>query len=164
MGEEKPVLRYTDNMWEDCKNGVWTVECGCWQEFENRIQEYKQYAYVWRGQSSVKPLLPTIYRGQKTPDDKKIEQHLNRFRNMPAVDALRQFLEDSRKNRLKAFTDALSEYRNMTSPGADPNGLKENSEKNFIDDIYWAIGQHHGLTTPLLDWTRDPYKALFIAF
>ena len=73
MDEKYPALRYSDNMWEDRKNGVWTVECDSWKEFENKIKEYKEYKYFWRGQSCEKPLLPTIYRGHN-PDDKSIRE------------------------------------------------------------------------------------------
>lgn len=164
MDEKYPALRYSDNMWEDCKNGVWTVECNSWKEFENRMEEYKEYKYMWRGQSCEKPLLPAIYRGHNTPDE-NIEQHLNQFRNdMPGADVLKQFLKQAEEKKTVAFEDALSEYYKIIHPKADTDDPKENYIPNFINDIYWAIGQHHGLKTPILDWTEKPYNALFFAF
>ncbi len=87
-----------------------------------------------------------IWRGQRKdlawPLKSKFDRH---FKSRD-----RERRNDLLKSKIEKFRKAMNQSYPQVPLGSDDN--------------VWALGQHYGLKTPLLDWTLSPYIAAYFAF
>src|ERR1041385_5753948 len=116
------------------EDGILTHECEDWIDFNDFITERLDRS-------------PIMWRGQRDAAW-LLEPSLARLvRRLPHK-------KDAGLRHLANFRYATRGRR-----GPSPRQIPEGN-----DDEWLALGQHHRLATPLLDWTQSPYVSAFFAY
>ena len=111
-----------------------------------RIKSWKDLPQLLEQTFFNRPKTQLIFRGHRRYD-------------WPLTPSLGRF--DERRIITAPVADAqLRLFRRAVRGRLSDRTLVETDEEYEL----WSVGQHHGLLTPLLDWTYSPYVALFFAF
>jgi hypothetical protein len=121
--------------------GTRFVVCGNWDEFVGAIRTRPQgpeaQGRIFRGQSDLNWQLSSLWE---------------------------RFLADKRANADATPVGRLSDHKLRLFQDYAV-GLPDLRRSELQTDLeWWALGRHHGLVTPLLDWTQSPYVAAFFAW
>jgi len=130
---------------EESADGVVTYKLASWSSFFDFLEAEIFHA-------SIKSKRTYIWRGQRR-SDWTISSSLDRvFERLHLLTPDQEVLEGRSLEHLQSFKYAARGRR-----GSNPAQL-------LLENDWWALGQHFGLATPLLDWTRSPFAAAYFAF
>lgn len=114
-----------------------------------KIEHWSHFTSFLESEFCNRKRVELVFRGHRRYDW-GLTPTLARFNEQNIID------EELAEEQLRLFRKAIR--------GRISDHSLFNSDDKREDDELWAIGQHYGLKTPLLDWTYSPYVALFFAF
>ena len=117
------------------KSGVCAIKLSSWKHFPTFINE------VLLSNTEY------IFRGHKD-SNWKLEPTFDRLVPLNTTDYL--IKRNSHLEKFKYFSRGRLKF--------------EHRNQLISENDWWAIGQHNGLATPLLDWTESPFIAAYFAF
>lgn len=129
------------------------VDCRSWNEFKNRVR--RDHAEQWWALDSTEHMFATypLFRGHARTDWRLASQWERKLA------AMRKTAPDrGRAAFAPMLSKVLEDFKDLAV------GLPNLHASDLSEIDWWAIGRHHGLITPLLDWSRSPYVAAFFAF
>jgi hypothetical protein len=125
-----------------------------WDDFYGYIRDifYRFPYYYWRGQADASWGL-----------ESSLDRLLKKVEIPLLMDSKLSEYPEFLKDRLyrTVFKDHLEEFKKASRGRRNANSSKHDS---MTENEWWALGQHYGLATPLLDWTKSPFVALYFAF
>lgn len=142
-----------------------TIRVETWSQFsdlmETRFLDWSEYAY--RGQRCSDWQLLSKFDRERAQSRKLLEQ-TDPYAGLDCNDRalVEQAIEGKNGRTLPERTALLEEHLSAFKTAA--LGRRGASPKSLSDDEWWALGQHFGMATPLLDWTKSAYVACFFAF
>jgi hypothetical protein len=143
VGYRMQCSAYHNNM-PRTSEPVWSaIGPGYSQVQFNDLKQFIDYLY-----SDLLEFGSYVWRGHRC-DSWKLEPTLDRLVREAKTSHVQEW--DFEKSHLEAFKRAARGRR--TGQATPPPN----------DNEWWALGQHHGLATPLLDWTSSPFVAAFFA-
>ena len=131
---------------ERITNGILVHKLKSWEEFGEFVadSEFCPPTCIFRGQANSEWLVEsTLDRMEKRYNTKP-----NNSSGTPEEFPIPRVERDLQLARFKEMA----------------RGKLTNPPKDDEKDEWWALAQHHGLATPMLDWTYFPFVALFFAF
>jgi hypothetical protein len=148
--------------------GVGVLHLPSWRDFVAYIHEAMAAMpdFIWRGQRGetwrLEPGLERVFRTlgvESASEQGEILRftHLKRFKLSTRGRLDPRDLEERLLYPVSFAQSGIGEDRTEDVPlGPSPAEREENN--------WWAVGQHYGLKTPLLDWSTSPFVASFFAF
>jgi hypothetical protein len=125
-------------------DGIASLRLTTWSAFSEFLDRHvfmdhgrAAHRFIWRGQ-----------RRSDWPLGSSLDRLFDRLKSRLTKDRPAEVWSQEHLEHFK--------YAARGRRGLNPPALNENE--------WWAIGQHFGLATPLLDWSHSPYAAAYFAF